>query len=246
MNQLGLIGYPLSHSFSKKYFSEKFLKNSIDNWSYELYPIENIEKISSVLSNPSLRGLNVTIPYKEQVIPYLDELDETAKQIGAVNTIVIENGKTKGYNTDVIGFSDALTDFLGNQIQDIKAIVLGTGGAAKAVEYSLSKFGIEFVRVSRKKTSQAISYTEITKELMISNRLIINTTPLGMSPLVDTSPEIPYEWLTSNHFLYDLVYNPNETKFMKEGINQDAAVMNGLSMLIGQAEGAWKIWSNGN
>ncbi len=245
--QLGLIGYPLSHSFSKKYFSKKFEKEQIGNFHYELFPIENIDLLPELLiKQPNLLGLNVTIPYKQQILAYLDEIDEEAEKIGAVNTIEVKAGKLKGYNTDIHGFEISLIKLLepfGRPRNELKALILGTGGAAKAVAYVLEKLGISYQFVSRKEGRRNITYNKLTKRQLKIHHLIINTTPLGMAPKVETLPELPYEALTRQHFLYDLVYNPQLTEFLKQGLEKKATVINGLKMLHLQAEKAWSIWT---
>lgn len=241
----GLIGYPLSHSFSKKYFAEKFATLDISDAYYELFPIPSIEEFPELISrHKNLIGINVTIPYKEVVIPFLDELDPAAAEIGAVNTIKIQDGYLKGYNTDVYGFGYALEKAM--QTKDLqldKALILGTGGAAKAVHYQLREMGITPTFVSRREVEGAYSYQELDTSLLAEHKLIVNTTPLGMSPKVDTYPAIPYEALSEGHLLYDLVYNPPETLFLKKGKEQGAEVINGLEMLVQQAEKAWEIWT---
>lgn len=259
LKTFGLIGYPLSHSFSKKYFTDKFEKENIRDCEYNLYPIEQIEQLPQLISdNPSILGLNVTIPYKVSVIPYLDELDETAKAVGAVNCIKIvsdtENNKPRliGFNTDVFGFRQSIKPFL--EIQHERALILGTGGASKAVAYVLKEIGIECFFVSRNKEQESIgknqetikkifSYEELNEYIISAFKLIVNTTPLGMFPNVNTAPEIPYNFISSGHLLYDLVYNPMETEFLKRGKLQGASTVNGLSMLHQQAEEAWRIWN---
>jgi len=246
MRKFGLIGYPLSHSFSKKYFSEKFEKEGINDAQYELYPIPSIEELPSLLKdNLDLVGLNVTIPYKQQVIPFLDEIDEKAKAIGAVNTIRIENGKLKGYNTDYHGFKDSLLKFHGGRTLPNKALVLGTGGASKAVITALEDLNIEYQLVSRSSSNTNLSYDDLNTQYSILNtaKLIVNTTPLGTSPDTEKLPDLPYEQLTPEHSLYDLVYNPLKTAFMQKGIDANCWVKNGLEMLHGQAEKAWEIWN---
>lgn len=255
----GLIGFPLSHSFSKKYFSEKFVKENSSDCEYNLYPIDNIDQLPQLITdNPTLCGLNVTIPYKESVIPLLDELDETAKAIGAVNCIKIVSGteyqasRLIGYNTDVYGFRQSIKPFL--EIQHERALILGTGGASKAVAYVLKEIGIECFFVSRSKEQNAriknqdsgakiFLYEELTDYIISAFKLIVNTTPVGMYPNINVAPEIPYQSLLPSHLLYDLVYNPIETEFLKRGKLQGASTVNGLSMLHQQAEEAWRIWN---
>lgn len=238
--KLGLIGYPLSHSFSKGYFSEKFKKENIPHHQYETYPIEKIELVENLMNNEGLSGLNVTIPYKEVVIPFLNELDDTAQEIGAVNTIKIRNGKKVGYNTDCYGFQKSFEKHL--QPHHKKALVLGTGGASKAVIYALKQLGIDYKYVSRTATEQNLSYEQVTPELLKEYTVIINTSPVGMYPNVDTFPPLPYDALTKDHYLYDLVYNPEVTTFLQYGLNAGATIKNGLDMLYLQAEKAWEIW----
>jgi shikimate dehydrogenase len=248
MNIYGLIGYPLGHSFSAGYFAKKFEKENIENSEYKNFPIENIELLNSIVSKTEgLKGLNVTIPYKQQVIPFLTAISDDAQTIGAVNTIKIETvggRKTlKGFNTDVYGFQQSLQPHLKNFHN--KALVLGSGGASKAVEFVLNKLSIEYVIVSRNPSGEGqIAYTDLTQELIQSHLLVINTTPMGMYPKVDTCPEIPYNLLTKKHILFDLVYNPEETLFMKKGKEKGAFTLNGLEMLHLQAEKAWEIWNS--
>ena len=241
MKKLGLIGYPLSHSFSKQYFQEKFSKEDIQNYEYELYPLENMSLFPELLEKETqLLGLNVTIPYKQSIVLCLDELSEAAKEIGAVNTILIKNGKKIGYNTDYIGFKQSLINFVGSE--QLQALVLGTGGASKAVQAVLKSLQIPFQLVSRHNSKEAISYQNLPQQDWQTHRLIINTTPLGMYPDIEKFPAIPYELITHEHFLYDLVYNPEETTFLKKGKEKNAKTKNGLEMLCLQAEAAWKIW----
>ncbi len=243
MNQYGLIGYPLTHSFSKKYFSDKFEAEGIENHDYHLFPIERIDDLPHLLSSfDNLKGLNVTIPYKEYVLDFLDEIDESAADIGAVNTIKIVDGKLKGYNTDVYGFEIALLNLLGDAKID-NALILGTGGAAKACAYVLGRLDIPFKYVSRTKKPDQFTYEELSKEVIENHHLIINTTPLGTYPKVETYPNIPYNNLSPEHYLYDLVYNPEEPEFLRRGKEQGASIKNGLEMLHLQAEKAWEIWS---
>jgi shikimate dehydrogenase len=242
MKTFGLIGFPLTHSFSGKYFTEKFEKENIQNCEYRLFPIENIQEFEG-LKKQNIAGLNVTIPYKEQIIPFLDELDEHAKAIGAVNVIQFNNGKTKGYNSDYYGFKDSLLDFLPKNFNS-KALILGTGGASKAIKQVFIDLSIPFKMVSRNAGFDFTYYELNTQpEILQEFHLLINTTPLGTFPKVEEKADIPYHALTQNHYLYDLVYNPSETAFMKEGENQRAKVINGLEMLIGQAEKSWEVWN---
>lgn len=243
MKQYGLIGKTLSHSFSKKYFEEKFKRENI-NAVYENFELNDISQVEGLFSiHSNLCGLNVTIPYKEQIIPYLDEVDEQARKIGAVNTIYIDKeiGKMKGYNTDVYGFKQSLKPFLENQHQ--RALILGTGGASKAVAYVLNELGITTAFVSRTpQLENQLSYDELNENILASFLLIVNTTPLGTFPNIDEKPTINYDAITPNHLLYDLVYNPAETAFLKEGKKRGALTINGEQMLQLQAEKAWEIW----
>jgi len=242
MKLFGLIGYPLSHSFSKKFFTDKFQLEGIDDCRYELFPIEKIEDLNTLLAKHiDLSGLNVTIPYKELVIPFLHELSPAVQSIGACNCISIVNGKLIGYNTDVIGFQKTFEPKL--KSHHTKALVLGTGGAAKAVHHVLKSKGIEFIEVSRTARGKIISYDQLGEDLVSSHTLIINTTPLGMYPDVEIAPELPYHAMGPEHYLYDLVYNPNPTLFLKKGMQQGATTENGSEMLRIQAEESWKIWN---
>ncbi len=246
MKLYGLIGKQLSHSFSEKYFSKKFEKENIEGVKYKKFPLEKIDKILDLIAeNHNLKGFSVTIPYKEQIIPFLDELSPNAKKIGAVNTVKLIKNKNKiilkGYNTDVYGFEKSLIPCLEKYHK--KAIILGTGGASKAVKFVLDKNNISYTQVSRTKTNNYITYNELDKEIILSNQIIINTTPLGTFPDVDSSPKIPYKYLNSNHLLYDLIYNPSETEFLFFGRKQGSKTINGLKMLELQAEKAWEIWS---
>lgn len=248
MVNLGLIGFPLGHSFSKKYFTDKFRKEKIDG-NYELFEIEHRSDIPKFLAtHHELRGFNVTIPYKVKVIDYLDELSEEARSIGAINTVKIdrnERGATRyiGHNTDWIAFKESLVPLLNPDIKN--ALVLGTGGASKAIAYALKQLGIDTTFVSRTKPNSddhIISYQDLSKEIIRNNPLIINCTPVGMSPDIDNAPDIPYKYIGRNHICYDLVYNPEVTRFMKLCSEQAAVVKNGLEMLHRQAEAAWQIW----
>jgi len=265
MRRFGLIGYPLSHSFSRKYFKEKFKKENITDASYQIFPIQSLVEFPNIIHQmPELVGLNVTIPYKVDIIPFLNEIDLAAKDAGAVNTIKIiklrepgqievnewtdqnlslDHVKLIGYNTDVYGFEMTLKPLL--QPIHTKALILGTGGASKAVEYIFKKLGISYLFVSRNpEKSNEVSYGELNETAISQFPLIVNTTPLGMFPDTDKFPPIPYEFLTENHFLYDLIYNPEETIFLKKGREKGAITQNGLSMLKFQAEKAWEIWNS--
>lgn len=245
MQKYGLIGFPLGHSFSRNYFNQKFEAENIDA-RYLNFEIPTIKDFKQVLkANPELNGLNVTIPYKEQIIPYLDELDDDAKKIGAVNVIKFTKGlfgktKLKGYNSDIIGFKQSIEPLLNEKHR--KALILGTGGASKAVFQGLKQLGIGATLVSRKPKEYCITYEEITPKIIEQYTVIVNTTPLGMFPNINACPNIPYELLTPQHLLYDLLYNPDETLFMKKGKEQGAIVKNGLEMLLLQAFAAWEIW----
>jgi shikimate dehydrogenase len=245
MKQFGLIGFPLGHSFSKIFFTEKFSNESIDA-HYELYPLQNIGEFEKLIQDVELTGLNVTIPYKQQVMQYLHELDETAAEIGAVNVIkfIRTNGNLilKGYNSDAVGFENSLIPFLKPHHQ--KALVLGTGGASKAVYYVLKKLGIHPVYVSRNEGPEILTYHQLDKSIIEDNLLIVNCSPVGMFPRVDACPDIPYEFLTEKHLLYDVVYKPEETLFLKKGKEMGAVTVNGLEMLYGQARAAWNIWNS--
>ena len=245
MEKYGLIGYPLKHSFSKGYFNEKFIAENIDA-EYINFEIPSIEDFNDVIAqNVNLKGLNVTIPYKEKVIPYLNGLSPDAKEIGAVNVIKFNHdskGKLQliGYNSDIIGFTESIQPLLLPTHK--KALILGTGGASKAVFHGLKKLGIESKYVSRTARVGMFTYEELTKEIMEEYTVIVNCTPVGMFPHVDECPEIPYEFLTPEHLLYDLLYNPNTTLFMKKGEEKGAVTKNGLEMLLLQAFAAWEIW----
>ncbi len=238
--QYGLIGYPLSHSFSPTYFNTKFEQEGIAA-HYAAYPMEDVNDFYTLIQNNAFAGLNVTIPYKESIIPLLDEIDQGAQTIGAVNTIAFHNGKSKGYNTDVFGFEKSLLDLIENPKNITQALILGTGGAAKAVKFVLVKLAIPYLMVSRKKGD--ITYEDLTEQIFSEVNLIINTTPLGMAPTINSRPQIPYQWLDKKYFLYDLVYNPKKTIFLSEGLKKGCKIKNGYDMLILQAEKAWQIWN---
>ena len=237
MRHYGIIGYPLHHSFSAKYFSEKFEREGIEA-EYSLYPIgmEDLRlKIEDLFHR--LDGMNVTMPYKQTIIPYLDRLDETAEAVGAVNVV----HKRVGYNTDCIGFMESIKPLLRDS--DRKALVLGTGGASKAVCYGLKQLGIATTLVSRTPKDGMIGYSDLTEGLMAEHTIIVNCTPLGMVPDTESYPPIPYELISAQHLLFDCIYNPEETLFLRKGKAQGAIIQNGIEMLYGQAKAAWKIWN---
>jgi shikimate dehydrogenase len=247
MKKYGLLGYPLTHSFSKRFFTEKFENEKIDS-SYENFEIASIDKFPDIVkNNPEVVGFNVTIPYKEQVIQYLDELNDSASQIGAVNTIKVkrsgDNVYLKGFNTDTHGFEASLRPLLKEYHN--KALILGTGGASKALKYVLEKLGIEYISASIEDLKEnEIRYEDIDKQMMKERLLIINATPLGTYPKVDTFPNIPYEYIGKKHLLFDLVYNPEETQFMAKGKEHGATVKNGYEMLLNQALKSYEIWNS--
>lgn len=246
MRTFGLIGYPLAHSFSKKFFTEKFAEEGIADHQYELFPIENIAAVVSLIAaDVSLAGLNVTIPHKVGVITYLNELDPAAETIGAVNCISIQHkdGQTwlKGFNTDAYGFQESLKPYL--KKHHTHALILGDGGAAKAVKYVLDQLQLTYLSVVRTAAPNAILYSDLSEELLQKHQVIINTTPLGTFPNVEAAPAIPYQWLTAQHLAYDLVYNPEETEFLKRAKAKGAAIKNGFEMLQLQAERSWFIWN---
>jgi len=244
MQLYGLIGKKLSHSFSKKYFTEKFKKEGLSDHQYDLFELSEISEIEPLLTKSELKGFNITIPYKQDIIPYIDELDESARKVGAVNVVKINKGKLNGYNSDYYGFKTSLEKWLTINHSDLKALVLGTGGASKAVIAALSSIGIEYTLVSRVSKDDILSYDDISDDQLLEHRLIINTTPLGMSPDIHSFPHIQYDKLTEEHFLYDLVYNPEITQFMALGSSKGAKTKNGLEMLHLQAEKSWEIWSS--
>lgn len=241
MRTFGLIGFPLTHSFSPDYFAKKFDREGIRDAKYKSFPLDKIADLPALLESEKLSGLNVTIPYKESVIPYLDEIDEIAQVIGAVNCIKITDGKLKGYNTDTWGFTESLKSFLGN-IQP-KALILGTGGSSKAVAFALDSLNIPYEYVSRQSRNSGITYNDLTAEIINAHHLIINTTPIGMYPGINEAPDIPYEYLTAGHYLFDLIYNPEQTLFLQQGLRYGTRTQNGLKMLHLQAEKSWKIWN---
>ncbi|WP_304235890.1 shikimate dehydrogenase [Jiulongibacter sediminis] len=244
-NLYGLIGYPLTHSFSKKYFTEKFEEMGISSeHRYELFEMEDAAEFTELFEKyPNLRGINITIPHKQSVFQFLDELDHSASNVGAVNVVKREGTKLIGYNSDFYGFQRSLIEFMGSVPQGLKALVLGNGGAAKAVVAALEDLSVQVQLVSRKASDIAIDYDQ-AKSAIEDHLLIVNCTPLGTYPKTDASPDLAYEKLTSEHYLFDLVYNPAETQFMKKGIEQNANVKNGYDMLVYQAEKSWEIWQS--
>ena len=250
MDKYGIIGFPLGHSFSRGFFTEKFAREGIDA-QYLNFEIPDANMLLDVLrDNPELRGLNVTLPHKQAVIPLLDQLSDEAREIGAVNVIRVRDGKLKGFNSDIIGFTDSIRPLL--QPHHKKALILGTGGASRAIRVGLSRLGIEWTYVSRKCNSDSslftlhsslLKYSDLTPEVMKEYTVIVNCSPVGMFPKVDVAPGIPYELLTPKHLLFDLVYNPEDTLFMQRGRQQGAIVKNGLEMLHLQAIASWRFWN---
>ena len=239
----GLIGRNIDYSFSRKYFSEKFKKNNLNDCVYLNYDLKEISDFNKIINkNPSLKGLNVTIPYKKTIIPFLDELSDEAKAINAVNTIVFESsGRKIGHNTDYLGFNKALKEKCKSRPEN--ALILGSGGASEAVKYVLNKIGCDFKIVSRHPDKNQIGYYQITKEIIKKTNLIINTTPVGTYPKINQAPNIPYKYLDSEHLLFDLIYNPRETEFLKRGKTNGCRITNGYKMLEYQAEKSWGLWS---
>ena len=243
MKRFGLIGKKLGHSFSAKYFAEKFEREGLLECDYSLYELPEIECVKEFMLTPDLVGFNVTIPYKQQIIPYLDALDAQAREVGAVNCVKIErDGRRVGYNTDVDGIRLSLDKLLGEE-KVSAALILGTGGASQAVQYVLLERGISYKVVSREKGKADLTYDDLTQDVMATHRLIINASPVGMYPACDNCPDIPYAMLSGSHFLFDLVYNPLTTRFMELGAEQGAATLSGIDMLYAQAESAWRIWN---
>ncbi|MCQ2374909.1 MAG: shikimate dehydrogenase [Salinivirgaceae bacterium] len=246
MKNYGLVGFPLAQSFSQKYFTKKFADEQIDA-QYLNFSIDDIEKFKTeVLTTPDLCGINVTIPYKQKVMPMLDGLDETAAKVGAVNVVKINRTGNKltliGYNSDVVGFENSLKPLL--KPCHTHALILGTGGASKAVRYVLEKLGIEFKFVSRTASADTLSYEQLTPEIMASHKLIVNCTPLGMYPKIEGCPNINYTQVGPDHLFYDLVYNPEVTVFLQRALDHGAQIKNGYDMLVGQAIRAWEIWNS--
>ena len=242
-HRYGLIGRNISYSFSRSYFSKKFRELGLNQHVYDNFDLASLDEFPAVIrNNPSLKGLNVTIPYKEEIIEYLDELDNKASEIGAVNTIQFKEGGLVGHNTDIYGFEKAIEPMLTKA--DKHALILGTGGASKAVAYVLDKLGIKFKFVSRSPAEGQWQYSELDQGVMEQFTVIVNTTPLGTFPDIDKKPNIPYDLLTPDHFLFDLIYNPERTAFLNEGLFRESRIMNGLKMLELQAEKAWEIWNS--
>lgn len=244
MKTYGIIGYPLTHSFSQQHFTEKIAREGITDAVFNVFPLTSIEEFPALLNNhPALKGLAVTIPYKEKILQYISDLSEEVKQIGAANCIRIKGDELTAFNTDILGFERSFIKKL--KPQHKKALVLGTGGASKAVQYVLKKLGIEFLVVSRYAAENLIRYADLTDAIIQDHNIIINSTPLGMSPAADTCPDIPYHLLTADHYLYDLVYAPAKTLFLQKGEACGATIENGFEMLIIQAEENWSIWNEG-
>ena len=238
----GLIGKNINYSFSKKYFNDKFLKENITNCSYENYDLQSVKDFKKIIKDDAIKGFNVTIPYKEEIMELVNKIDPIAKKIGAINTIKIHDKDIiEGYNTDYIGFVMSLKNIISNQK---KALVLGTGGASKAIIFGLSSIGVESTIVSRNKREGVISYSELSKKVIEENTIIINCTPLGTFPEAQECPKIPFEFLSSNHICYDLIYNPEKTKFLLESEKMGATIINGKKMLENQANESWKIWNS--
>lgn len=249
MDTYGLIGYPLKHSFSRKYFTEKFQRENI-NAEYLNFEIDNVSLFASIIDcHPQLKGLNITIPYKEKVIPFLHEIDDSAKEIGAINVIKItrkgEQAELKGYNSDIIGFQNSIAPLINKETHK-KALILGTGGASKAVKKGLENLGLETIYVSRSPKQGQLQYSDIDKSILLEYTVIVNASPVGTYPDINNAPDIPYHLLTEDNLLYDLVYNPKETLFLKRGKQQGSSVKNGAEMLELQALAAWNIWNNKN
>ena len=242
IDKFGLIGKDISYSFSKKFFTRKFINEGLNNCSYENYDINSISELLEVINDTKIKGLNVTIPYKESVIELLNHIDPIAKKIGAVNTIKIDKqNKLLGYNTDYIGFKKSLESNISNQK---RALILGTGGASKAIVYALKTLNIKTLLVSRKKREESINYEDISNQVIKDHTIIINCTPLGTYPNIEECPKIPYQYITERHLCYDLIYNPIKTKFLILSEKEGASIINGNEMLENQAIESWKIWNS--
>ncbi|MEM0933436.1 MAG: shikimate dehydrogenase [Bacteroidota bacterium] len=241
-NRYGLLGKNISYSFSKGYFTEKFKKLELKDHSYENFDIQTISEFPNIIQNNRLKGLNVTIPYKEQILSFLDEIDEKAKKIGAVNTIKFAENGLHGFNTDIFGFEESIKPFL--KAHHNKALILGTGGASKAIRFVLEELGITYNYVSRSSNPTTLNYSLLDKPILEEHTVIINCTPLGTFPEIQNKPNIPYQYLNKNHLLFDLVYNPLKTKFLRLGEEKGASVCNGLKMLELQADKSWEIWNS--
>jgi shikimate dehydrogenase len=242
IDKYGLIGKDISYSFSKKFFTRKFINEGLNNCSYENYDINSISELLEVINDTKIKGLNVTIPYKESVIELLNHIDPIAKKIGAVNTIKIDKqNKLLGYNTDYIGFKQSLESNISNQK---RALILGTGGASKAIVYALETLNIKTLLVSRKKREESITYEDISNQIIKDHTIIINCTPLGTYPNIEECPKIPYQYITERHLCYDLIYNPIKTKFLILSEKEGASIINGNEMLENQAIESWKIWNS--
>jgi shikimate dehydrogenase len=247
MRKFGLIGYPLGHSFSKKHFTEKFAREHLEDCSYQNFPLKDINQLPDLIaSEKSLEGLNVTIPYKSGVISFLDTVDKEAGEVGAVNVIKVKRagGKTSlhGFNSDITGLTETLVPLMNPDITD--AIILGTGGASKAVCHVLEKLSVKYTLISRSPKQGCLTYHDIDKKLVDKAGLVINTTPLGMAPDINSKPDFDYDLLNKNHLLFDLVYNPEITAFLREGQVRGCKIVNGMKMLISQAERSWEIWND--
>ena len=241
----GLLGRNIEYSFSRAYFNEKFFSLGLSDYSYQNFDLQNLTNISEIFNKKNVKGLNVTTPFKKEIMDYLDYIDKIALQVGAVNTIVFDkNRKTTGYNTDWIGFKKSIQKISHKKIHS--AIILGTGGASNAIAYALDKLNISYVFVSRNSNTNSINYKDLTKKLISNSNLIINCTPVGTFPNINEKPKINYNYFNSNNILVDLIYNPKETLFLKEGKKAGSTILNGLDMLIYQAEESWNLWSKQN
>lgn len=238
----GLVGRNISYSFSRGYFKKKFNELGLTNYAYENFDINSIVEISRIFADTTIKGVNVTIPYKEQVLPYLDHIDASAKKIGAVNTIKNDSNGLTGFNTDAYGFKHALMPYL--KAHHKKALILGTGGASKAIRFVLEELGISYAFVSRSGKNDGFRYHELTDSIIEEHTVIINCSPVGTFPNIEEKPAIPYNKINKNHLLFDLIYNPEESAFLKVGKKNGAAICNGLKMLELQAEKAWEIWNS--